>query len=435
MDPQPEGDLTKSTPPDQYDTDATQQTAVDKEPANPDVSEYPEGGLRAWLVAAGTASIMFCTMGYTNSFGVFQAYYMDHQLHNESADRIAWIGSIQSFLIFGTGLLGGPMFDRYGAKIIWPSAVLYVFAIMMTSLCTEYWQFMLSQGLLTGIADGLLMFPAMSATPQYFHKNRGAAMGIAIAGSSLGGVIFPIALAKMLTESDISFGWSIRICGFIMIPFLAFSCLTIRARLPPRKTHFFLPRAFLQLDFNVLILATFCLLIGMYCPLIFLPTYAMSVGVKPTLAAYLVAMLNGASVFGRVLPGIMADKLGRLNILAAAGVSTGILAFVWPHVHGTAGVIVYAIVFGFCSGAIISGGTVALSLCPRDPKDTGTYLGQGIAVAALSCLVGPPVTGAMLDRFGGFTQVSIFAGVFTLAGSALAFGAKATTPKGLLGRI
>lgn len=399
------------------------------------VSDAPDGGARAWMVAAGTACILFCTMGYTNSFGVFEAYYMSHQLRNETPDRIAWIGSLQNFLIFASGAIGGPLFDRYGAKVIYPASVLYVLAVMLTSLCTVYWQFVLAQGIMTGVADGLLMFTAMSAMTHYFSKKRGAAMGLAIAGSSLGGVIFPIALGKMLTESDIGFGWTIRICGFIMIPILIFSCLTVKARLPPRKTNFFLPSAFKNILYDILLASIFCLLIGMFVPLIFIPSYAIQQGVEPALASYLVAMLNGASIFGRILPGIAADKFGRLNVLTAMGASTGILVFVWPKVAGTAGIIVFSVFFGFTSGAIVSGATVALSMCPDSLKDMGTWMGQGMAIASLSALLGPPVTGALVQRFGGFTQVSIFGGVFTLVGAALIVVAKMWTPEGVFGRV
>lgn len=298
------------------------------------------------MVAAGTAGILFCTMGYTNSFGVFQAYYMSHQLQNETPERISWIGSLQSFLIFASGAIGGPLFDRYGAKVIYPASAFYALAIMLTSLCTAYWHFMLTQGVLTGIADGLLMFPAMSALSHYFKKKRGAAMGLAIAGSSLGGVIFPIALGKMLTGSDVGFGWSMRICGFIIIPILVFGCLTVKARLPPRQTSFFLPSAFKNILYDTLLASTFCLLIGMFVPLIYIPSFAIQQGVNPTLASYLVAMLNGASIFGRILPGIAADKVGRLNVFALMGAGTSILVFVWPRVTGTAGVVVYSVFFG-----------------------------------------------------------------------------------------
>ena len=79
--------------------------------------EYPDGGLQAWLVAAGAGAAFFCTLGYTNVFGIFQAYYMFNQMPEQSADDIAWIGSIQAWLIFATGAVGGPLFDRYGAWV------------------------------------------------------------------------------------------------------------------------------------------------------------------------------------------------------------------------------------------------------------------------------------------------------------------------------
>ena len=42
------------------------------------------------------------------------------------------------------------------------------------------------------------MAPGMASTGQYFNKKRGAAMGVAVAGSSLGGVIFPYVLPSDL---------------------------------------------------------------------------------------------------------------------------------------------------------------------------------------------------------------------------------------------
>jgi hypothetical protein len=33
------------------------------------LTEFPEGGARAWLVAVGAAGVLFCTSGYINAFG------------------------------------------------------------------------------------------------------------------------------------------------------------------------------------------------------------------------------------------------------------------------------------------------------------------------------------------------------------------------------
>lgn len=81
------------------------------------VSNAPEGGTRAWLVAGGAASIFFCTLGFANSFGTFEEYYITHQLQGASASKISWIGSLGSFLPFFAGMVAGPLFDRYGEKV------------------------------------------------------------------------------------------------------------------------------------------------------------------------------------------------------------------------------------------------------------------------------------------------------------------------------
>ncbi|CAF3597018.1 hypothetical protein HG531_012179 [Fusarium graminearum] len=368
------------------------------ENTDPEFNPAPDGGLEAWLVAAGAACIFFSCLGFANSFGVLQEYYMSHQLRGHSADAIAWIGSVSTFIQFAAGALSGPLFDRYGAWVVRPAAVTYIFATMMTSLCTEYWHFMLAQGVLMGSAMAFLQIPAFAAVSQYFDKKRAAAFGIAVSGSSIGGVVFPIALSKMLNDSSLSFGWSIRIMGFVMIPLMSFSCITVRSRLPGRKTSFFLPEAFKNPLFLLVISSLFFLFIGMFAPLFFIPTYAVSRGVNPTLASYFLAITNAASTFGRVIPGVLADKYGRLNVYSLGGLSTGVVILCMNEAKSTAALVVYAAVFGFTSGTIISGVSAAFTLVVKDPRDNGTYMGMGLAVSSLAALIGPPVNGALVDR-------------------------------------
>ena len=94
------------------------------------------------------------------------------------------------------------------------------------------------------------------------------------------------------------------------------------------------------------------------------------------MAFYLDAIINGASFPGRVIPGILAYKLGRMNMLIAAGISSGVLTLCWQRVESNVGLIVFSAIFGFCSGVIVSGGVVALASCPKDPKNIGTYMGM-----------------------------------------------------------
>ncbi|KAK4448803.1 monocarboxylate permease-like protein [Podospora aff. communis PSN243] len=400
-------------------------------PPGPD--DFPEGGTRGWLVAAGTAGIMFCTLGYANSFGVFQAYYLQNQLKDHSPDEISWIGSLQVFLVFAVGVLGGPIFDRYGPWVIRPAAVVYFLSVILTASCTQYWHFMLVQGVVSGASNSLLMFPSMAATPQYFYKKRGAAMGLAIAGSSLGAIVFPIVLSQLLAK--IGFAWAVRVCAFIMIPILTFSGVVIRARLPPRKSSFFVLTAFRSARYVTLIGAVFCQFLGMFTGLFFLPTYGISRGMDASQAFYLVAIINAASLPGRIIPGILGDKFGSINSLLGAGLTTSIIILCWPTVFSTAGIYAFSVFFGFTSGAIISAGSVVFTHCAPNPREIGTWMGQGIAVASFAILIGPPINGALLNRFHGFDELSLFSGAMCLMGTGLALMAKWFTEEGVLGKV
>jgi MFS family permease len=298
--------------------------------------------------------------------------------------------------------------------VIYPSAAAYVFAIMILSLCTNYWQTMLVQGVLMGIVMGFLQIPAFAAVSQHFDKKRAAALGITVSGSSIGGIIMPIILSKMLNGSNLGFAWTVRIIGFVILPFIVFACIVVRPHLPPRKAQVFLWTPYKQPRFLILVAALFFMFIGMFTPFFYLPIYSTSHGMSTTLAGYLLAMINATSTLGRIIPGILADKYGRLNIFALGGITTGIIIFCMTCATTNAGLIVYALFFGFTSGAIISGASAAFASCPSDARNIGTYMGMGMAVAGLGALIGPPINGAILEAYGGYLRVSMFSGALAV---------------------
>ncbi|KAI1416399.1 monocarboxylate permease-like protein [Hypoxylon sp. FL1857] len=419
------------------ETDGAQDPDISQEKPSPQLipaeEEYPEGGLRAWGVAAGTSLALFCSLGYVNSFGVYQAYYVSHQLSDQDPSRVAWIGSLQFYLVFSAGVFGGPLFDRYGGKVIIPGAVLYVLSIMLTSICTKYTHFILAQGILGGLANGMVLNPAMAATSQYFQKKRGAAIGLAIAGSSIGGVVFPLALARMMNNSTLGFDWAVRIVGFIILALLTVVCIIVKERLPSRKKKFFLPRAFTERQYVMAVSAGFFLFLGMFGPYFFLPEYAISRGVDPLMASYLIAILNGSSFPGRVIPGILSDKLGRFNMLTLAGIVTSALLFAWYRFDTPGSIYAFTVLYGLASGGIISGLSVNLASTTTNPSNIGTYMGQAMPFCSLACLIGPPIDGAFLAHYLGYKELSIFSGVVCIFGAAIAFAAKTTTKAGLFG--
>ncbi|KAL5115111.1 hypothetical protein ACEQ8H_007026 [Pleosporales sp. CAS-2024a] len=374
----------------------------------------PDGGTTAWLTAFGGFCIFFGCLGFTSCFGVLQQYYGMHPLKDRSPSEIAWIGSVSSFIQFSGGAIGGPLFDHFGVN---------------------YYQFMLAQALLMGSSVACLQFPAFALVAQYFDKKRAAAMGITASGSSIGGIIFPLVLSKLLNGSKIGFGWSMRIVAFIMLPFFLLAIAVMKPRVAPRKSKIFIGAAWKDAKYCLLITGMFFMMMGMWTPVFYVPTYAISRGMSVTLAANLLSIINASSTFGRIIPGFLADRFGRLNLFAGAGMGTGLMVFCFGQPKTHYALIVYVVFFGFVSGTIISTAGAAISLCTKDPRNLGTYMGMGMGVAAFAVLVGPPISGALLERYHGFLQVSIFGGTVSLVGGFVVLAAKLVTPEGLFGKV
>jgi len=384
----------------------------------PSASAAPDGGLAAWLVIAGAFSVNVCTLGYLNTFGIYEAYYAATFLSHKTPSQIAWIGSLQLFFLFFAGVVAGPLFDLYGARrVLIPTVVLYVFSVMMTSLCKEYYQFILAQGILGGFTSGLVLTPALSIPGQYFSSKRATAMGISVSGSSVGGVIFPEILERLLNHSSLGFGWTVRIIGFIILALLTIACVTMVERLPSRKGKLILPAAFKSLPYNLTVLGVFCTLWGLYTPLFYISTYSLAHGMSEGLAFDMVAVSNAASFFGRVIPGILADVFGRFQVMIFMSAITGILIFCWIKATTNAGIIVFISFYGFASGAVISLFSACLIEVTPNPGVIGTYIGMAMGISSFAGLTGTPITGALLKNSSSYTDPAIFSGVVVMAGA------------------
>lgn len=248
-----------------------------------------------------------------------------------------------------------------------------VFSLMMTSLCKEFYQFILAQGVLLGISMALLVCPVLALIGQYIKVKRALAMAIVISGSSLGGVVWPIVLTQLLKKPNIGFGWTMRIAGFIMVPLLSLTCLWCRPPLEssssmaqqpssddtkskgeekdtPEKTDY----SFLRKPSVVLTcVAFFIIYFGMFSPFFYVSSYGVARGFSSSLSFYTISMLNGASLFGRVIPGILADKYGRFNVCLVFTILAGIVALCWTKATSVAGLVVFSIAYGFSSGVSI----------------------------------------------------------------------------------
>lgn len=94
---------------------------------------------------------------------------------------------------------------------------------------------------------------------------------------------------------QVGYGWAMRISAFMILGLLIIANLTIKSRLPPRPqamTKEDLLRPFTETDMLLVIPGFLLLTFGIFIPINYVQAEAVSLGMNPDLAQYLLAMLN-----------------------------------------------------------------------------------------------------------------------------------------------
>ncbi|KAJ5200250.1 hypothetical protein N7491_008950 [Penicillium cf. griseofulvum] len=389
-----------------------------------DTARFPDGGLRAWLVVLGAFFGLFTSFGWTNCVGIFQAYYQTHQLRTMSASTVSWIPATSMFMMFITGPFVGRLFDVYGPRwLLLAGSLLHVFGLLMASLASKYYQLILAQSICSPLGASMVLYSSFNCVATWFQKKRALAMGITASGSSLGGLLMPILVDHIINR--VGFGWTMRICAFFMLALLVVTNLTVRSRLRPNpKTLTFASylKNFTDTPFVLMTLASFFYSMGMFIPITYIVTYGEHVGMRTSLAGYLVSIFNAASGIGRILPGYAADKIGNFNIsICAACLSTIFVLCLWLPGNSHATTISFAAVFGFSSGAYTAL-SPALVAQISDIHEIGTRSGVLYAFMSISALFGSPIGGALIaDADGEYWKLQVFTGVMLAGGTSFYF--------------
>ncbi|KAI0306291.1 MFS general substrate transporter [Multifurca ochricompacta] len=396
---------------------------------------FPDGGLRAWLVVFGGACAAFSTFGYVNSWGVFQDHYQNVLLKGTSPSTIAWIGSTQYALVFFPALISGRLFDigyLRGPLIL--ASINLVLCTFLIAECQKYWQFLLCQGFGVGVSCGLIFGPVMSVVAHWFKKRRSTAMGVVAFASSIGGTVLPIAFRNL--NATVGFKWSMRIIAFVLMFSLGLTILTLERRLPPvvASGGLFNLKQFRSPAYSVYTAAGFVAFLGLYTVLTFIDESAPSQGVPDNISSYLVAIANAGSAVGRLASGILADRVGAINVMAPATLFAGVLTFIWPHLHGTGALVTLALLYGASSGGFA--GLIGVPMISLgDSTDVGRRTGMYLTILSLGALAGPPISGAINHATGGYTAVGVYAGSSVMVAVVLLVMSRYFTLGGWKGKV
>ena len=376
----------------------------------------PDGGVRAWTQVGMAHLVIFCTWGYINSYGVFETYYI-HTLGHSASD-IAWVGSVQIFLLFGISTFSGRATDAGYFRLFFGAGVfLQVLGTFMTSISTQYWQLFLAQGVCTGIGNGLLFCPTISLIPTYFSRKRALALACVSCGTATGGLVFPAMVESLLPR--IGFGWTVRTIAFMMLGLSAFAGAFLRTRVLSRTSGPLLElEAFRELPYSLFAVAVFTMFWGIYSAFYYVGEFAESqLGVDQAGSINLLLIMNGIGMPARLLAGATADRFtGPMNLLVLSAAVSALLLYSWSAVHSVAGLYAFSAVYGVF-GAVLQGVfPVALSSLTTDMTKMGTRIGMVFSILSFGALTGPPIFGALVQHDGGgYLYGQIFTGTVMLA--------------------
>lgn len=401
------------------------ETDPEKHPQEKPIQEpsYPSTG-DAWLRVFATFLVYVSTWGLLNAIGSYQNYYQDVLLKNESPSNLAWIGTLQAVLIILLGVFSGPLFDKgFISSLLIVGSLLVVFGMMMTSLGTEYYQILLAQGLCVGLGSGIIYVPCLAMVGSSFPpRTRVLAIALATSGAAVGGIVFPVALQKLLPQ--VGFPWATRIIGFIALACFAAALAIVLPRAPAgsKKARSLVDwTAFREPAFMLFCFSLFFMFSAYYVPFFFIPEFAqVETGASVDFAVYLLVILNAATAPGRIMAALLAQRFGNMEVLLASTFTTMVLLWGWFGVHSLGGLIAWAVVFGVFAGPLV---TLPAAVCAQvspSLEQLGTRLGMAWAFAALGGLVGAPSSGALIQKHG-FPHAQAFIAAMMTAGFALLF--------------
>jgi len=384
-------------------------------------SASPETGFYRWVIVLCSFLILFVSNGMTlGGITVFDLELLSSL--SESAGRDIALGELKvrdGLMFLTAGLLGmaaGWLADKVGVKplILVGLALLAVgnFAYARVTSLTDIYAIHVGLGLVLVLCGLIINVYLVS---RWFDKNRGLAIGLVLAGTSLGNAAFPQLNAWLLQSYD----WR-EVFGYLaLIPLLLVPVVVVLVRNSPddaarrsggaapppvELTGYTLREALASRNFWIICTLAFCTfysILGMST----VTFVFLSEAQYPTqLAATGVTILFIGGLVGKVLSGYLAEKLGRkpvllcglgLMLIGSIGLVLAVLqggeVYIWVGLVG----------FGFGWGGIYT----LIQLLSADLfglKSLGKILGAVNVVDTLGGALGPVMTARLFDQTESF---------------------------------
>lgn len=392
-----------------------------RQAAKDHVGEMPQGNRAAWAVVVASAVALFLHFGslLVNAFGVFLTT-LSHEF-GWSRGQVSLAFTLATLTAMVTMPLTGWLTDRLGARrpILVCTAAFGALYTSMALLTAHLWHLYGVFLLLGLVGPGTSAVPHASLISRWFTQRRGLALGIAMCGTALGGVIWPSASQALLAHC----GWrqSYALSGaavlFIAVPLLFFLLKEpVTSRRPSDRSagehaEGLGRREVLRSRLLWLLLAAFFIIsTSIQACMIHLVPLLTDRGMSPAAAASAASVLGAAGMIGRLGTGWLLDVLpaGRVPTLAFSLVAAGIFLLFF----GATGTGAY------CAAALIGFGYGSESA--TIPYLVGRYFGLRafgeiysyiFITVPLGGALGPALMGLEFDRAGSYQRALLLCAV------------------------
>ncbi|KAI8930250.1 major facilitator superfamily domain-containing protein [Entophlyctis helioformis] len=412
------------------------EQVVSAQPKTADTTRPVDGGF-GWVIVAASFMVHVVAIGLPATFGVFNSAYKEvPELAGSSTLAIAFIGSLANAGLPLFSIPAGRLTDKFGpTTVCLGGAAIMTASLIAASFSQNIWHLLITHGFLFGVGTSFAYIPGLTVVADWFDKRRGIATGIAVAGSGLGGLALSPILRTMISQM----GWraTLRIMGIGGGAILVCCAFVLRSRTvrvsgKAIDLSLFKDSTFLRL-YAIGVINSF----AYFIPFFYVPSYALKYGMTSEQGALLIGLLNGASGFGRVFLGFLADYFGHVNALTLCLIiATSSLLFVWPFATAFGSLLVFVLMFGFFVGGFISLMPTVISQLFGHKGNLATVTGMVYNAFLFGNLFGAPIAGAMIDHFTTYTPSGakvvdflpaiLFAGACFVCGSGFMLSIKYT---------
>jgi len=386
-----------------------------------------------WVIVASGIVVGCVGMGGLMSFGVFL---------QPMADSLGWsrawiaTGSTLAFLSMGVGgFIWGRMYDRYGARpVVLFGGLLQGLGLVLASQAQTLPTFLGAYGVIAGLAVGAVYVPLTSATASWFTRHRSLAVSLVSAGLALGTTLVAPFARWLIVTHDWRF--AMFVLGLMAWAIILPAALLLRSA--PASVEASAPAATGQSGMNLgralktpvfwsLALANFACCAAHSGPIFHMVSYAADCGVAPLTAATVLGAAGLAALSGRIVCGLLADRLGAKRTLVTCLGLQAVAISLYLVARDLDTLYAVSMVFGFSYGGAMP--LYAILVREYFPATImGSVFGVVAMISTLGMALGPPVGGWLFDHFGGYGWLYVASSAIGVAAAVIAMTVRPHRP-------